>query len=243
MRNEIVNLKDFKKVNDYTCQIKNIIINLIKHMIDNENFKEIEKYGDLIESLQDFNEKISSITSEITPIEYLEKEKTLKKPNKKIKSIKFVKTKNTYTNENTIIKSVGRPKKRLDLKEININETNIYSLEYDFTSTKPISYTLFSKTNLVKSWKHLFESVCIDIINEYDNSIEKLLSSEELKGSKLNYVSKSPKRMRSPFMVSKNDMNIFIETYGSSKVLIELLKRIMSCFDLSTKDIKIEIKK
>ena len=242
-------VNDFNKVNNYIGEIKNIIIKNIKNLAEHEEINEIKPYTELFNIIKPLDQKLEILNKEITANNSKQsktkavKAKTIKKDVNTTKTKAPTKKSTKITSETK--KKVGRPKKRHDLKAIPENTTGkTFSLDYDFTSKKPMSYTLFNNKHEVKSWKQLFESASKDMVEKFPTEVNKLLESEELKGNKIAYVSVTNEGMRSPLEVKTPDNKlIFIETYGSSNVLIELLGRIMHALGLNNEDIAIELKK
>lgn len=249
---------ELQKMINHTDKIKTIIINNLTKLIENEEIEKISTYSQLYSILKPFDSTLNESLKIITSKTLKEEPKTIvvNKPKRKMGrpkgsvSISKQKTmtkqlellsKPIVVEEDTKNRKVGRPKTRIDLKPINKKLDN-YSLDYDFTSTKPLSYSLNGNQFKIKSWKHLFEDAVTNIILSNAKDIDKILNSPLLKGNKLEYVSKSSKNMRSPLKLVIDGEKIFIETYGSSNVLMELIQRIMTCLDIDKNIMTVQLK-
>ena len=255
---------ELQRMIKHTNQIKSIIMSNLTKLIETEQIENISKYSELYSILKPFDtvltdslESVVQKTIKNNPETITENQGGTKRAVGRPKGKTIVIAKNKEKNERkksitspkeTIIvsdtkkKTVGRPRVRTTLKPLN-SKMKEYTIDYDFTSTKPVSYTLNGEKFQVKSWKRLFEDVVTQIIDENSENIDKLLSSPLLKGNKIEYVSTKETDMRSPLSIDVDGEEIFVETYGSSNVLMELLKRILNGLELDKNSVTIELKK
>lgn len=120
-------------------------------------------------------------------------------------------------------------------KILNIQDDS----KVDYTNTTPACiYIKEFKSKDLESWKDAIEETCNYLITTDKNKFNQM--TKEVFGKKRLYFSNNQYQLKSARYLDK--MEIFVETNFSAQASVQFIEKILTFYDISTNDLKIELK-
>ena len=125
-------------------------------------------------------------------------------------------------------------------KALIYDTTKAYSIDYDFTFTKPNLIELFGEQYKVKTWKDVYIIVCEKLYLKDPYTFNKLTTDDDMKARKGRYISSNKEEVRKSHKLSVAD--IYLEINLNAKFICQTVKTIMEKCNVDINELKIYLR-
>jgi hypothetical protein len=196
-------------VNDSLNETCNNLKEAIGVCVDNRDFEKIGKIAECIKEIDKIQDKLEAYCSLLDPETDVEK---------------------LYGWQNKKDEEVPE-------REIVTDSSKQYSLETNFTFTKPTAFIFEGVKIFVNDWRGLLLKSC-GMLYERDKGVfESFIDNENMQGRKAVYFSRNPEVVRSPFLVNGSD--IYVTTNMSANAISNLILSMLEKYRINSSNFKV----
>jgi uncharacterized protein with ParB-like and HNH nuclease domain len=118
---------------------------------------------------------------------------------------------------------------------------NLYSLSEDrsFTGEKIESYIFQEKEIKVKSWKELYQNICLSLYDMDSNKFKLFLGDDEFQMKKRKMISSNKEDLKNPLKISDT---IYLESNLNTDTILNMIKLILGKFEIEDDEISIYLR-
>ena len=118
---------------------------------------------------------------------------------------------------------------------------NLYSLSDDhcFTGEKIESYIFQEKEIKVKSWKELYQSICLSLYDVDSNKFKSFLEDDEFQMKKRKMISANKANLTSPLKISDT---IYLESNLNTDTILNMIRLVLKKFEIDDDEVSVYLK-
>jgi len=118
---------------------------------------------------------------------------------------------------------------------------NLYSLsdDHSFTGEKIESYILQEKEIKVKSWKELYQSICLSLYDVDSNKFKSFLDDDEFQMKKRKMISSDKSNLTSPLKISDT---LYLESNLNTDTILSMIRLVLRKFGIDEDEVSIYLR-
>jgi len=118
---------------------------------------------------------------------------------------------------------------------------NLYSLsdDHSFTGEKIESYIFQEKEIKVKSWKELYQSICLSLYDVDSNKFKSFLDDDEFQMKKRKMISSNKIDLTSPLKISDT---IYFESNLNTDTILSMIRLVLRKFEIDEDELSLYLR-